>query len=151
MQRLSLWWWYLAQNTRCVPRQCLYIRPAESIATMGARKYTQIAVQIPEGNAEPTVRAGFMLMPERGDSTLMKAATRKPATHGVDRVNLRELATFKTTVISRNEIANSAAKATQGPPAPGTGATNGTRARAGPSTIAERRTPAKPPANCAIT
>src|SRR5215467_15046940 len=112
------------------------------MASAGARKYTQSEVQIPEGNAEPTVRAGFILMPESGDSTLMKAATRKPATQGVNRVSLREFETFKTIEISRNEMANSAAKATHGPPGPGTVATNWTRARAGPITQAGSRTPA---------
>src|SRR5262249_24051736 len=110
-----------------------------------------MAVQIPEENAEPTVRAGFMLMPESGDSTLMKVATRKPATQGVNRVSLREFETFKTTEINRNEIVNSAAKATHGPPAPGTVVTNWTRSRAGPRTQAESRTPATPPPNCANT
>src|SRR5215468_3199375 len=85
------------------------------MASVGARKYTQIAVQIPDGSAEPTVRAGFMLIPESGDSTLMKVATRKPATHGVNRVNLPELETFKTIEIRRNEIVNSAPNATHGP------------------------------------
>src|SRR5215469_11791136 len=121
------------------------------MASAGARRYTHTAVQIPEENAEPTVRAGFMLIPDSGDSTLMKVATRKPATQGVNRVNLREFETPKTTEISRNEMANSAAKATHGPAAPGTVATNWTRAKAGPRTQAESRTPTAPPANCAIT
>ena len=121
------------------------------MASAGARKYTHTALQIPDESAEPTVRAGFMLIPESGDSTLMKLATRKPATQGVNRVNLREFETRKTTEISRKEMVNSAAKATHGPPGPGTVATNRTLARTGPRTQPESRTPAAPPANCAIT
>jgi hypothetical protein len=41
------------------------------MASTGARKYTQMAVHMPAGSAEPIVRAGFMLMPESGDSMLM--------------------------------------------------------------------------------
>ena len=93
------------------------------MASAGARKYTQIAVHMPDARAEPTVRAGFMLIPDSGDSTLIKVATKKPATQGVNRVKLRELETFKITAISRKEIVNSAAKATHGPPGPGTVAT----------------------------
>src|SRR6516165_9057152 len=110
-----------------------------------------MAVQMPAENAEPTVRAGFILMPESGDSKLMKVATRNPAIQGVNRASLLELDTFNTTETSRKEIANSARKATHGPPGPGTVATNWTRARGGPRTVADRRTPATPPANCAIT
>ena len=75
---------------------------------------------MPDGNAEPIVRAGFMLIPESGDSILMKMATRKPATQGVYRVDLRELETVKTIAINKKEIVNSAAKATHAPPGPGT-------------------------------
>src|SRR5262245_27740079 len=105
---------------------------------------------MPEENAEPTVRAGFILIPETGDSTLMKVATKMPATHGVNRVKRRELDRFKTIETNRNEIVNSATKATHGPSAPGTVETNWTRASEGPRTVAETRTPVTPPANCAI-
>ena len=78
---------------------------------------------MPDENAEPTVRAGFMLIPESGDSILMKVATREPAIQGVYRVNLRELETFKTIATNKKEIVNSAANATHGPSGPGTVAT----------------------------
>jgi len=38
---------------------------------VGARRYIQKSCQIIPGAAEASVRAGFMLVPERGDSTLM--------------------------------------------------------------------------------
>src|SRR5262249_819045 len=118
------------------------------MANAGARKYTQIAAHMPDGKAEARVRAGFMLIPESGDSMLIKVATRKPATQGVNRVSLRELETFKTMAISRKEIVNSAAKAIHGPPGPGTVATYRTRINRGPGIHAETRTPAQTPANC---
>src|SRR6185369_1308209 len=123
MHLLSLWWWYLAQNTRCAPRKRRYSWPAANMAAVGARKYTQMAVQTPAGSAEPTVRAGSMQMPESGASMLMKPATRKPATQGVKRAVRGEFATFRTIATRRNEMANSAANATQGPRGPGRVAT----------------------------
>ena len=41
-------------------------------------KWTHSAVQLPAASAEPRLRAGFMLIPESGDSTRMYVATSSP-------------------------------------------------------------------------
>src|SRR5947199_10346509 len=102
---------------------------------------------MPDGSADAIVRAGFMLMPESGDSILMNSATSAPATHGVKRAVRREFETFKTIVTKRNEMANSAPKATHGPAVPGTVATyeTGGNANADPRAARAVSTPARPP------
>lgn len=85
----------------------------------GPVKYTQSAVQARAGNAEASVRAGFMLMPESGDSSVMNVATSTPEQSPV-RAAARLLDTTSTTSISTKEMTISAPKATRGPAGPGT-------------------------------
>jgi hypothetical protein len=44
---------------------------AVSMPSGGATRYTQKAVQVIAGSADATVRAGFMLIPEIGLSSVM--------------------------------------------------------------------------------
>src|SRR4051812_9676262 len=106
---------------------------------------------MPDGSADAIVRAGFMLIPEKGDSTVMNSATSAPATQGVKRAVRRELETFKTIVTRRNEMASSAPKATHGPAVPGTVVTyeTGGNVNADPNTARAVSTPARPPRTCA--
>src|SRR5262245_30028966 len=66
-------------------------------------------------SADPNERAGFMLMPEIGASSVMYAATRAPQRNGVQRESRAWFDATSTTDIMRNEIANSAAHATTVP------------------------------------
>ena len=64
-------WLSLAQYTRALPRRRVNSPAAASIPNGGAVKYTQSAVQRRPFTAEASVRAGFMLMPEKGASKVM--------------------------------------------------------------------------------
>ena len=82
-------------------------------------KYTHRAVHVPAGIAEAKVRAGFMLIPESGASSVMYVATSRPEQSPV-RAAARLLETVSTTSINMKEIAISAPRATRGPADPGT-------------------------------
>ena len=69
--------------------------------------------------ADPNVRAGFMLIPDRGASTVMNAATSAPANSGVKRLRRCEFEVQRMVPISNIEMANSARKATHKPAGPG--------------------------------
>src|SRR5471030_498299 len=55
-----------------------YTAAASIMPASGAVKYSQASVQTPDGSADATVRAGFMLMPENGASNVTKAAISRP-------------------------------------------------------------------------
>src|SRR5215469_12396737 len=93
---------------------------AANIPRGGARRYIQKCCQVMPGAAEANVRAGFMLIPESGDSTLIKRATRQPAASPVKRVKRGEEEHVRTVAMSPNEIIVSATKATATPFGPGT-------------------------------
>src|SRR4051794_16782821 len=99
---------------------------------------------MPEGRADAKLRAGFMLMPESGDSKVMNDETRQPATQGVIRAQRREFATRRTIETSRKEIVNSAASAIHGPLGPGTVATYFASATREPRSALDKTTPAVP-------
>jgi hypothetical protein len=69
--------------------------------------------------ADPTVRAGFILIPDSGASKVMNMAMRAPAKSGVKRLRRLEFATQSTIDIMRAEMMNSAAKAVPTPLGPG--------------------------------
>jgi len=61
-----------------------------------------------------------MLIPESGASKVMKVEMSAPANSGVYRLSRREFEIHRTIDIMSIEITNSATKAIQGPPGPGT-------------------------------
>ena len=85
----------------------------------GATKYSHSASNTPAGRADPRLRAGFMLIPESGDSSEMKVATRQAANTPVNGASRGRLVLASTTLIIRNEMASSAAKAIPTPAGPG--------------------------------
>ncbi len=103
------------------------------------------------GAADANVRAGFMLMPERGDSKLIYSATRDPAASPVYRASDAEPERVRITNISTAEIDSSATNAIQGPAVPGIVAAywTGASVKADPTTAATRSTPMVPPTVCA--
>src|SRR5581483_2276744 len=119
MQRVPGSWWSLAHTASRPRARSRYTSAAASIPTSGPVKYTHTAVHVRADTAEASVRAGFMLMPDRGASRVMYVATSRPAQSPV-RAAIRLLETVSTTSISTNEMAISAPKATRGPPGPGT-------------------------------
>ena len=78
------------------------------------------AFQTPDDNAEASVRAGFMLTPDRGASRLTYIAIKIPASTPVRAGNELLLDAKRITVIKKNEMTNSAAKAAAVPAGPGT-------------------------------
>jgi hypothetical protein len=78
---------------------------------------------MPDGNADPNERAGFILMPEIGASNVMYVATSKLAHAPVYRDMRGRFETCSTTIIIPLAITNSARKARNGPRGPGVVAT----------------------------
>ncbi len=98
--------------------------------------------------AEARLRAGFMLIPEIGASTVMQAATRAPAKRPVRRARRAVFDARSTTLMSAKLMTHSATNATDVPAGPGIVVTYWTDGWAtdSPSRPAATRTPASPPA-----
>jgi hypothetical protein len=87
---------------------------------VGPARYNQICCHINPGIAEARVRAGFMLVPERGASMMMRRLTSVPIARAVK--GLRRAVEMKTKIVAmrRNEINVSAMNAISAPAGPGT-------------------------------
>jgi hypothetical protein len=70
-------------------------------------------------NAEPSVRAGFVLIPDSGHSKVQYIAISAPAKYGVYRATFLRLDTNRTVIIRIKEIVISATKAAALPYLPG--------------------------------
>ena len=100
-----------------VRRRCL--SAATSIAIVGAIRYTHSAVHCAAARSAANVRAGFMLVPESGDSSVMNTATSAATSAPVCAANRWLDIAVRIVVMSRNEMMNSAANAADTPGAPG--------------------------------
>ena len=89
-------------------------------AQQGSAESTQRSRHKPAGWADAKERAGFMLMPDSGASTVMYSATRAPANHPVKRARRGMFETRRITAIRIAEMMNSAMNAPAGPRKPGT-------------------------------
>jgi hypothetical protein len=98
------------------------------------------------------VRAGFMLIPDSGASSVMNAATSTPAAMPVSRASRSAFDITRTVSIITNEIAVSAPKAHADPGGPGIVETKFTEAFAANrrKTSDATHIPAVPPRNCAL-
>lgn len=79
-----------------------------------------MALHWPEGMAEATVRAGFILIPEKGASKAMKRVSRSAAQAGIHGRSRADAETVRAVAIKSAEMKSSPQKAAWAPGVPGT-------------------------------